>query len=146
MARRLRRGAARAIRNAGGSFAQLLTAGQWRSAACHLYVDPEAAKSTAMARSFFGVFREEGTGGQVPGRTWSSQDLDIWGSESPRLRPGWFKLWLRTRVANGYVRYVSPDACSGQWPDWRVFRHGIFRALIRLRENPENFPKFRIST
>ena len=44
-----RRGAARAILEAGGSFAQLLRSGQWHSSAYQLYLDLGHEEATAMA-------------------------------------------------------------------------------------------------
>ena len=44
-----RRGAARAILDAGGSFAQLLRSGQWHSSAYQLYLDLGHEEATAMA-------------------------------------------------------------------------------------------------
>ena len=44
-----RRGAARAILEAGGSFSQLLRSGQWRSAAYQLYLDLGREEANAMA-------------------------------------------------------------------------------------------------
>ena len=45
----IRRGAARAILEAGGSFAQLLKAGQWHSSAYRLYLDLGMEENRAMA-------------------------------------------------------------------------------------------------
>ena len=45
----IRRGAARAILEAGGSFAQLLKAGQWHSSAFRLYLDIGVEETKAMA-------------------------------------------------------------------------------------------------
>ena len=47
--RSLRRGAARAILEAGGSFSQLLRSGQWHSSAYQLYLDLGHEEATAMA-------------------------------------------------------------------------------------------------
>ena len=44
-----RRGAARAILEAGGSFSQLLRSGQWRSSAYQLYLDLGHEEASAMA-------------------------------------------------------------------------------------------------
>ena len=44
-----RRGAARAIIEAGGFFSQLLRSGQWRSSACQLYLDIGHEEASAMA-------------------------------------------------------------------------------------------------
>ena len=46
----IRRGAARAILEAGGSFAQLLKAGQWHSSAYRLYLDLGMEENKAMAQ------------------------------------------------------------------------------------------------
>ena len=45
----IRRGAARAILDAGGTFAQLLKAGQWHSSAYRLYLDLGGEEAKAMA-------------------------------------------------------------------------------------------------
>ena len=45
--RSIRRGAARAILEAGGSFAQLLRAGQWHSSAYKVYLDMGREEPTA---------------------------------------------------------------------------------------------------
>ena len=47
--RSFRRGAARAILEAGGSFPQLLRSGQWRSSAYKLYLDLGREEASAMA-------------------------------------------------------------------------------------------------
>ena len=47
--RSIRRGAARAILAAGGTFAQLLRAGQWHSSAYRLYLDMGGEEAKAMA-------------------------------------------------------------------------------------------------
>ena len=44
-----RRGAARAILEAGGSFSQLLRSGQWHSSAYQLYLDLGHEEAAAMA-------------------------------------------------------------------------------------------------
>ena len=45
----LRRGAARAILEAGGSFSKLLRSGQWRPSAYQLYLDLGREEASAMA-------------------------------------------------------------------------------------------------
>ena len=45
----VRRGAARAILEAGGSFSQLLRAGQWHSSAYKLYLDMGREETTAVS-------------------------------------------------------------------------------------------------
>ena len=54
-----RRGAARAILEAGGSFSQLLRLGQWRSSAYKLYLDLGHEESTAMASVLVGSSDDE---------------------------------------------------------------------------------------
>ena len=59
----IRRGAARAILEAGGSFAQLLRAGQWHSSACRLYLDLGVEEKKAMAAVLI-----EASDDEAPGR------------------------------------------------------------------------------
>ena len=54
-----RRGAARTILEAGGSFSQLLRSGQWPSSAYQLYPDPGHEEANAMASVFVGGSDDE---------------------------------------------------------------------------------------
>ena len=58
----IRRGAARAILEAGGSFAQLLKAGQWHSSAFRLYLDLGVEEKKAMAEVLIEHSDEEAPG------------------------------------------------------------------------------------
>ena len=55
-----RRGAARAILGAGGSFARLLRAGQWHSSAYGLYLDLAFEETKAMASTLIVASDDEG--------------------------------------------------------------------------------------
>ena len=58
----IRKGAVRTILEAGGSFAQLLKAGQWRSSAYRHYVDIGAGETNAMAPILIGDSGDVGPG------------------------------------------------------------------------------------
>ena len=64
-----RRGAARAILEAGGSFPQLLRSGQWRSSAYQLYLDLGHEEASAMALT-------------TNERTGTDQEMQAFGLES----------------------------------------------------------------
>ena len=62
-----RRGAARAILEAGGSFAQLLRAGQWHSSAFRLYLDLGVEEKKAMAAVLIEASDDETQGRRAGG-------------------------------------------------------------------------------
>ena len=70
--RSIRRGAARAILEAGGSFAQLLMAGQWHSSAFRLYLDLGIEEKKATAEVLIGNSDEDAP--QIPRREERGED------------------------------------------------------------------------
>ena len=98
----IRRGAARAMLGAGGSFAQLLKAGHWHSSAYRLYLDLGVGGAKAMASVLMEASGDGGPGRRASREVGMSIGLDDWDPSSWPRRLECFRAHFGPPVRPGY--------------------------------------------